>query len=742
MARIPESTRMNLLQTQVPAADTPVQGFGMQDKALSGLGETIATIGNNLMVARKKAEDSSYGHGKAIEDALAISDYSTELKNNTPANGDGYAEKMQEFVKSRFQKNLDDAPSDEAGALYESNAQAHLSRAVIEAQSYQNQLKVQSYDTDAAAKTSAVAKALVANPDYTNAPAMAQQITDLYDSGIGTIWSEADAKEKAKKALNTVAHGLFDGLSETGQNAMGMKLLKENFPLSEQLTEKEYAGYMEHYKKAFEAKNEEKSFRTKRDTTNIVSALLKGDTPPDEQVLAQHSAIDRNPKFDKATKLEMHDQLNIASAVGKNINDISNSSPSQLAAMVKNLDQVISDSTPPGVKFGFNNDSREIAKTKLMVAIKQSLAARNDDSKGFVVSTDKNLQQLQAQSLEDKPGAMERYLDASDAKQQKLGLDPQVLSKSEMEWFGKNITAQPSPAAKAQALAQMQTKFGSYYQRAMDEVIANKENGVPADYQIASQVQSNEAKTAIIENIENGPALIKNYKNDNPGKHELIVSAVSKSLDDMRSALAPISKGGATAPVIAAFQKQLEVEAIKNYQGNTSRMPMDAVGMARKRIVDSSFQFFPTEKGPILAPKVSEGEPVNGEFVSAFAKVYLQPENLKTLDLAVPPEVEKYAQAQLANQDPQVRERSPITSGKDLYLQMLAKNGRWATNSSQTGVFLTLKDPETGAYMPAMDSQKKIIQKSFKDISLTNDKKVLDQAKTGLQFLKSKIFGD
>lgn len=709
MPSIPQNTRLNLIQTEVPGASIPTQRFGAVGGAIENIGQRMARIGEELIVKRKQAIDTDFARTRAIKASDSISQFEQETKATLGPDGAGYEEKMKEFAQEQYKKDIEEAPSEEAKMLYDQHAQSRFAGAIIDARGFENTQRIKYMDTTNQELEKTIGLNQAANPNIEKAIYDSEQLkTKIQEQVLSGVYDPQMAERRIKSVSASTADGLFAGLKsqrtvESADVALGY-LNDVNNPITKGLDPKELGAYKEAFTSQKEHVIKEKTHELGGKIDNFAAAAVRGMGASKQ--LGDTLLVDAQTLLSKDSKeyKEMAFKIGTSLTVGNFMKSAENMSPDKQLKEAENIGNKIMKYIPEGENYTYMAAYKDILVSKVKAEAANNYDKAHKDPVAYAMNNP-TVKRAWEQAGND-PGKTQDAINKQMAHLKNMNLPQKVLSKQMSANLTSFIEQQPDPQSRAAALEIKKNQFGPYWQSAFHEAV--KDSHLDAGYFIASMVDDKNARNALVSNIVNGKGIKENFVADDARKAKLgtIENEVAKQMSTVSAALYPNSQLGESVNITNSFQKNVEYEAMKLVT-YSNKDPKDAAKEAFDKLVGSTFHIINDKSSsPIMAPmKVGNIDTVP-EYIRAFADEYSKPANLKSFDIH-----------------------------PDYNLEKIGAYGVWVTNSDQTGLRL-MGRTRAGEFKNIIDSKGNPVEKSFADISTTLDKTILDAAERNRSVFK------
>jgi len=720
MPQMPDRERSGFLQTEVPRSTGPITSHGANHDALVNLGGNIANIALDLQAKQSQADDQQFLTNKDTEDLLATSKFMREQKLKVPANGAGYTDAIQNFVNDRREKNISEAPSRASKEAYSRNSLNTMTRHLVDAGGYEQELKVKSMISDMSSNVSAFARTQVSLPDKE----LSLERMVLYEHGFqnagGNLFSEVDAASGAKAARTQISKGYLDGLYNTGRHGELLNTLKQdsNGPegaFGAALTPDQKDTYIKNSQTKMKLDREVTySQNSKRATDLITRAMYKGDVS-DSDI---DKAIASNKRLSNVNPLgaaELNDNLLSAKIVQNNLAKLRNASNNELLASKSTMEAQIQNATAQGSQDKTYNFANKLKFLKMNSdAVDSKIKFREENGVEASMENDVSMQELHTKANGNDPAAMQEFISRSKDIQLKLGVRPdkvRVLTDQKISEIAQTINTAQSPTQISNSIEAYQNTFGSDFPKAFMEASDETKGGIPKEYIAVATVSNPEFRKQLIDNIQNKKAILNESKEDQITEMS-VRTKVRAEFQDMFSALGGTPKNFADGFFEAA---KLEVNRQVNLKVNLNT----AVTSVVNKFYKENYDKVTAGRGSVLVPKGGGHKP---EMVESFLKVYspkLSAEmasNLKELDITPSAEAKgSFVSKGLSEAE-----------ANSAYQKVVMDSGKWITSPDQSGIMFVIDSGNR--QVPIKDSKGQNIYRSYKDITNTNDVKVLKAA--------------
>lgn len=734
MPQLPDRQRSGFLQTEVPRATGPVTAQGANYDALAQLGGQISNIALDLQQKRTQAEEQQFLTNMDTQDLLATKKFMQEAKLNAPADGSGYTKSVEEFVNSRLEENLAQAPSDRAREAYRRNASNFFTRSLVDADAYEQEMRVKKMDADMSANVDAYARTQLdlPNPEE-SVERMAKFDTD-YQGYVGTVYDQATADKLKLQAKNTVSKSTLEGLYNRGNLQAGIKLLKPlpdgtESPFSAALSPKEKDAFLEKFnRKAAADKEIAIGTINKRIQDISARALKKFDVPPEEFDKAV-SMVNRATYLGASRQAELRDDILSTKAVSVAIGMAKGMNNTQLVQSKGDIENFIKKYTPEASGF-FNAAKKLELEAKYVNAVDEMLKRRESNGVESSIEYDSTAKQLasQAESAQD-PMAMQKFLEHSKQVQLQMGIRPdkvRVTTDAKIEQMAFALNTATNPDDVSNKLEHYEQQFGPDFRKAIMEAAAEDKKAISVEYVgVVNLVNTTDRKQAI-NNIRDKDKILDRFKAVDGIKNEDITRATNEALQPMINAM-----GGVPKHYDDGFLSTASLEMKRLVSSGMSLS--DAKKSITKTYFENNFELAQTRTNTVTIPK---NQGYRKDYIESFLDVYT-PKHMngyfwedtvkKATEFGVVP-----SQAYMSDS---IAKGKTEQQAKDEFYHRFRAYGKWVTAPDMNGVVLVLGEP-TGTSL-VLDANGRSIYKSYQEISTTGDERVLRNMRSPL-----KKFGD
>lgn len=675
--------RLGLIETSAPGAN--LAETGQQWGALIQAGKQISDVGFELEKKRRDAEDSSYAFNSKMEDLKEISEFEEELKKNTPADGADYYKKYNDFINTKYNQRMQNAPSERARRMYQESVQPMFTRAGIEAQGYENTTKAKYWKNSIFTKTDDLAKTYVDKPDYRSAPQMMTDLNTQVDSQVGTLYTPAEAEEIKKTLSAKVSNSLADGLALQERYSEGLKLLKSDDPSMSGLTPDQKADWTKRFMAQKKAKEEISKAEINRQIRDMSVKIMSPDGATGDQIDALIKSLP-SAGLDKYEQQRAMHELSVAKIASSSVKQISRQNISDIQS---NYDSAIKNIDEYTKKTGLGDYEAQVYKNKLTQAMTQVLNQREKDPVSFIsqyIPEKRNLiEEVNSSNPEVSRAAAEQLVRYQDY----LGIqNKQVLSDSQAFNYATMIATSGNSDSAASVISELQNRYGSNFSYIRNQILDTKK--VDSGVFTSSYLYDSRAKATVIAN-ERASANLKKFKSElNSSDKKNFNDYLSDKVSDIIKPLVEASADNKGLQFAQMFRDSIEKEALSQMTRGVSYD--DAIDSAKDIIWDKNFLNIKARNNEFVIPK----QLPNGELADAQAiQTYIvrksnSPEIVKTFGITVPPEI-KAQRPDL--KDDEIRSR---------YLSDIQSRGRWVSNQYMTGARFMIPG-SNGELIPVMD---------------------------------------
>ncbi len=681
----------------VPVPQVPINGAGAQFDAIAQGAGQVAQFGQELLDKRKRASDNEFVSTQITNDMVEFTKFESDLKKTTPENGAGYADAVKQWQADRVDKNLANAPSSDAAAVYKNKFQDFSTRNVIQAETDQATKAAEYSANQIVNNVNKSASMLLASPRVDRAWVVRKENEDMIQANVGVHYDQATADKFKKEANKKIGISVLDGLDAQENYGLAKKMLtsagKEGDLLSD-LDSEERGRLLKRFDNAIEQKKTKNTAIAVENASDFTSAALNGDTLAPglaEKRIAEIQYSNLEPE----KKTRMIDTIKSAAIANAQAQTYKTLPPSKWQ---RPEDAIQKESS------GFNAASREKAVNSLAATQAAVIKQREDDAATYTMANYPKLA-IQYKALDSgDPQASQDFAKSLLATQGALEIKNQrILPKVYSQAIGTQL-ASPGDTDKALgAVMQMEQQWGPYKNKVMNEIITD--NKLPDGYRILPFVSDVNSKRKILDNLKLGKAaeIEKNFTVAKGADYTVkdVSDEVSSQLSPYQAAV--MSGGDNRASLYTAMNEQVKLQAMRRMM-NGEKLS-NAVEKSKAEILDNSFSVVESGNAPTLIPKVmTDGRtPINTEAVHNTIHHLSTPAGLQSLDLKAPDTFD--AKAELKKKSPYARFwMEDKTSGASLFAQQVASQVRWVSTVNGDAIMPVVKN------------------KWGKDVSLTNSK--------------------
>lgn len=698
----------DLIQDQVRGADIPWQSYGRNYEAAAQLGEQAVQLGTEVLKKRKEANDTNYAFNKNLEDAVEINRYSEDLKKSLPDGADGYADKMKEFVQERVDKNLEDAPSLEAGNMYHNEARNRLAHEIINSEGYESKERARKYRQDISDGMTELSAGQMNDPD----PERFVTDSDLFrrhvEANIGTTVNPEEGHDIVKKGLDQFAGATMHGYESQGRYEEALNLLKTDNPVAQALNTEKREQFLEKFTNLQKVQNTTRLSTIHNQLMDMETDAFNGNYHDIDAGKLQSiiSEARSNPKLDEDGQNRIIDRAKSLLVIGPAIDKLKTTPRDQWSQLLpENF-----------VGSGFNSKGRQELQRKYTAAMNNFATQQEKYPAETTLSAFPVLQSLANQASDGNPEATQTFAGQLLDKEKALGIrDPKILTDYHAQRAADIINKAPTPEAAALAINSLQKSFGKYYPQAFME-LAERESkggyGVDPRLSVASFLTEPASQIKIVENVRNAKPIEEGFKGD----HEALKLQINKAVSPAIAAINSQNSDGSDSVLANSVRAQVELEAKKLMNADYNMSAKEAAQRGYQAIIGRNFNLASGNKSQVLVPNQLGGHPMDSNLVAQFLGTYSHEERFKELDVGTP---KSYIKGHESKADAQ-----------DAYYQRLADTGRWVSIKDGTGIKL-VQQTESG-YLPVLNSKNEPIIKSFQEISTNPPAKVLNKSEVNI----------
>ena len=723
MARIELPQNRGLVETAVPEAGSQIRTAGREYDALTELGGAFAKLGIQLQEKRTQAETEDYAFNRAQDDHVEISDYAAQLKLDTKPGTKEYSTQLKQYLDDRFQKNLEDAPTNEARKAYQEKAGHIYSNNLVEGEVFENKRNVEAYQQNTLEKVDLLSQEFENNPRYDTYKARIDEIKNHVDNQVGSLYDEESATKLKEKLEFKTSLGIMNGIHAKGQSSEGLKLLgmeydKKNRALkpidgyqesdiSKGLGPDQKAIWLDRFDHTIKSDHEITKQEVNNDVTDMVHDFVKkGVVDMDKYHATMFKIQESGIRGPEAAKLRS--TLEAGLAAGREIEKLDRLP----------IDQVLKFESKISTT-GFNSSTKDAIATQVENYKDLLIKNAQSDSHQYILDQNPKIKLLDEKAKSLRQDDVQALVNATKAAQSAMNFSPRdqrVSSKETTQRYADLITAAPNATVAAQTMAQIEKAYGADAPAIFRDM--EKDNRFDANggaYLVAAHVDDLNSKKVMIENIKNGKAVNLDYKTSfGDDSRKAILNYTNNKMMAVDSALYKSDPSGAQSAFSNGLKYQVMTEAQKIMLGSHTT-EQDAVDKAYSNIVDKNFVPVTSERSTFLLPRMSNGQPVNQANVETYVRAHSSVEGFDSLNLQTPASYK----AKFPN--------SSDSELKSLYYNKLEQRNRWKMTPTGTGIMLIDEEPNNGN-IPVLEKSKKVIQKSFKEIDLRgSDSKELQQ---------------
>lgn len=327
-------------------------------------------------------------------------------------------------------------------------------------------------------------------------------------------------------------------------------------------------------------------------------------------------------------------------------------------------------------------ENREAAKQRLRQGLEEMDTRLQKDAPTFKLQTDTEFETMYRGTLDNTPEGVEAtrtYTEKLIAEQTRLGVSPQnirALTKGDSQAIAQRFKAAPSSTEANMEMMQLQAKYGpKHFPQVMADLV--KDNKDMADYQIAVYADP-QTRGKLLDAVKNADAIETSFKNRDDASSQAtnIKSVIKERMGPFSRAVMASAPDSGSLGFLNSFEKAMELQ-IKQGMEKGSTNPDKLAKEAYEDIIGSQYQVLSGPTGSVIAPKQLEFNGANGQVIArplpekritGFLSAYSEPGSFSELGVAPP----------------------KSWSGDPLKFknELLPRNHRWITNTSQSGLQL------------------------------------------------------
>jgi hypothetical protein len=653
MPKIPEfNSRVGLIPEAPPGPDISPASSGRGEEALKNLGDTAFDSSMKLIEMRKRADDASEAHQNSLQDKLDAEDYSQKLKLSLGSDLEGYSQGMHDWTQDRFETRRKAARSDESRQMYESLSGTLFANEVVQAKQTEFQARAVARVENLKSMSRMQAGALVENPNVPGSYDTISRLDLATDAQVGTSLTGAMATTQKQIHRNEVAEGVLRGLYQKAEASdkdwmsyarQGLAVLKgmdpeskkkpEGQKLSDYLTPDQHNKLLHDFNAFVDTKKELNASEVRRSVQDeIVNARTGGPSNPnvmkDIDLATQMGALPKEEAIRSKHEILMagatrDSRAEMASKPGSAFDNIIAGNEDRVTSAIRQ--QAAKDpSLKNAMQPGFNAAATQKYKAELVAAAHDIMKARAEDPVQFTTEQPAfaNVANMMS-SAGDDPDKNAAALRASHAAQQAQGIvEPRVTSKSQAAKIADGLS-DPNPEIATQAFSRFENKYGSYWSRAFNEVMADKK--IDPGLWLAHYVKSPDERITAVGMVQNAKEIDQTFKAQHPETttHTRLESELKSQLQDYLAPIAQISDKGGSAELTAGLYKLAETAAKNEMRPGGTSDPRLAAERA-SQIIKRNYQTIQAAGSTVIAPVQ-----VNAN----VARVFME-ENLKEPDIS------------------------------------------------------------------------------------------------------------
>jgi len=235
------------------------------------------------------------------------------------------------------------------------------------------------------------------------------------------------------------------------------------------------------------------------------------------------------------------------------------------------------------------------------------------------------------------PVSKEEFYENLKARQRQLKIrNVRVTSKADTDEFGAALGAS-TPEAAAAHLGELQKRYGSHFNEAFSEAVADKK--VDQRYLAVSFLRDPQSRIDAFNAVKNAGAndqMIK--KQHGESKITEIEKRVARELKDFSQAMAVSDPSGASSQYANAFVELVSAEAKRQMLAGSSQS--EAIERSKRMITDN-FQTIRAGGSAVYLPKQIGNEPVRTDLIQDFMTRTKRIGGMDDLGIDLPEDKEK-----------------------------------------------------------------------------------------------------
>jgi len=676
MARIGTLGETGQVSRTAPKPRSTFETAGVEGAALSSMGKAVRGLAGpvggllkDLEMKREKAEATEFASSNNQRMRRETAKFTTEKKNEyAGSDHTGYVQDLEARLLSERDEVAAEAPTDRAREMYLSDANAFITKRLIDADSHAKIEKTKFFMGKRVENIELNSEHFYENPDpFAASEEVLRLRRDLALDKGSALFNAEQAKQLEDAARKEWRESTIDGMVRdgmTGLIAPGFtkeekkeaikRFLDGNIDGTQELFKgmdtKERVKYSKAMNHLINQQDDAYSRETKILINNAMDVLASGRVPMDYkdeiEEAKERAAMMPGLEGERARK-----GIYVAEEVGSYVKGLPKMTVSEMMgtdveSVIKSDDIMTEDVVSKG---------RAMLQQQAQLEFKR----RNDDGAAHI--------QKHYPQLKDNPRA-------SIERQKMLGIqEPRVLTKSETASIKGALLEGGSGLERSMALQELINSKGDYSPQALYEVV--KDTGLDKEYMFALYSQSPVARTSILMNAGQKKEINTEFEQAFPGRSGMIKKSIQGELNDAFMAYSQanieIVSEGLRQAVYTDVQKSM-LSGIND---------SDAIDTAVNKIFNDSLGIYHADKGTrIIYPKYMSANTLDAFLGNSFKDDSLDSFNLSPA-------------------------RSAFADTKDVFYDHIKRNGFWVNTPSMDGIQLMYDNHRQGVSRPVRDKE-------------------------------------
>lgn len=684
--------------------------------AVAKVGDGVLNFSSELAAKRKQAETTSYITQNSNELERAVSDKETELAAKYTGDPTGASSEMNEFINSWYEEKSQNAPNDDAKALWEQKFADHSNTIGMRADAWENKKRAEWQVGQQDDSTRKDAQHLALKPDPVKAAQFMANNAEMVKSGVGLWYNETEAKDRVNKNGATIAKSLMEGLEANKQYSQGLNIFEGKDPnakiILSNMTPEQIGSYKDRFQKLSQAEAEVSKHALNMKANDVQSAYMQGMNVPDESF---QSLVSQSASLKPEDRAVFLDNLKVSKTYGDVLSGMKK-------LPVEELDKYAGFSINHGQDI-FNLSSRTKLSEEYQKAAAKIIDQRKNSPSDFWASNDQDVKMASMAAMDPKnTGAMDAYSKLISAKKlADKSSSTQVLT-TEMSKNYSTLLKANNPQAANTFRNSLEAGFGSNFGNVVSDMVKN--GHITEDFAMAMHLNDEASRESAFSSIINKKAIDSAYET----RADKVKGEESDIFTDpeVMSIKQAITANSGSAKDLWANNGLDSIVKLEFKNARVNGMSFeDAKKAAIKKVVSSNFSVATSGKSSIpLMGKYKDMRSDAEDFMDTASSTTV----LSQLNLQTPKSYLDHGQ---------LTDKAPAEM-HSRYLTELSQNGKWILNDAQNGLKLIKVNPNGKMSLP-VDADGKPVEVKFEDMkgfmTKANEKRIsqIDRIrKTGL----------